>query len=838
MADIQPEITAFKSAVYGEDVRDSMVSLANKVNTEAASAYLNNEQVPYLVKHANFMWHVSSLYTEPSGTSSGGLYFRFYESWVRTPDSKKITFASIDYIEKVTSPLGVEDCLHIPHNYCFCYNLDTGQYEMTNYTEITPVQVILILESLTGLVEGGHAIPAWVREQLTNLNTKLEPLFSLNDSLTVGLYGQEFDTAKQAIFSQTLIEPYKNLYHGGCEPGWNSGEGATMMPKRMGFNQEKYFGWTGLCPINKDTIDDADAYIATIWNIDYPSLPRIYRTFYDENLNFISRTYNTCVAASVGYEGKRVVGTNFTKNGIPENAAYVNLFVYHSTSLTTSPRSQLVLLEEWATSEDLAHPYTSTDFFVRDMIESTGGVEKTRNINTSAIGPYYFSRGANTPGYRKKSTIEGNYIGTKDFVPVKPETYYTITYENVFAGQIYYAFFDENYQAIVYTGVLAGTSNTCLSPANAAYMLTFCYGTRIIHGPESTLQIEEGENATEYTEPYTFVDSTARHMILSMGQETDTRDYPEYWNSEMELSIRSIRDNMIGVGTNGDTFVFVTDTHWRNNAKKSPALIENILKKTGCDMVVNGGDNIQGHLTTLSGAADEILESVKAFVFPGYKCFGVMGNHDTNTNNNAGNPESYLSKTMQYSVINHQYGRNDLVYTELSSNTNSYYWDNVLIKIRYLFLDWSGTSASNTSFITNAMTTLPSGYKAVVVIHGIYANSATTEDGFVMERQYVVDAFEPYKDNVVFFIQGHTHHDGIKYPWENDPTPIIITRNDSLASGGHVSGTDTEQSFDVVTFDYVRNVIYITRVGEGDDREIDLTQQTVYNSITNEQPND
>lgn len=38
MANIQPEINAFKSAVYGEEVRDSMVSLANKVNMEAANA--------------------------------------------------------------------------------------------------------------------------------------------------------------------------------------------------------------------------------------------------------------------------------------------------------------------------------------------------------------------------------------------------------------------------------------------------------------------------------------------------------------------------------------------------------------------------------------------------------------------------------------------------------------------------------------------------------------------------------------------------------------------------------------------------------------------------------
>lgn len=38
MADISAEIAAFKNAVYGEDVRDAMVSLANKINTESSGA--------------------------------------------------------------------------------------------------------------------------------------------------------------------------------------------------------------------------------------------------------------------------------------------------------------------------------------------------------------------------------------------------------------------------------------------------------------------------------------------------------------------------------------------------------------------------------------------------------------------------------------------------------------------------------------------------------------------------------------------------------------------------------------------------------------------------------
>ena len=38
MADIQPEIDDFQDAVYGEEVRGALISLANKLNTEMETA--------------------------------------------------------------------------------------------------------------------------------------------------------------------------------------------------------------------------------------------------------------------------------------------------------------------------------------------------------------------------------------------------------------------------------------------------------------------------------------------------------------------------------------------------------------------------------------------------------------------------------------------------------------------------------------------------------------------------------------------------------------------------------------------------------------------------------
>lgn len=50
MADISKEIQAFEDAVYGEEVRGSMISLAEKVNSEASKAQTDAADV---VKRAN-----------------------------------------------------------------------------------------------------------------------------------------------------------------------------------------------------------------------------------------------------------------------------------------------------------------------------------------------------------------------------------------------------------------------------------------------------------------------------------------------------------------------------------------------------------------------------------------------------------------------------------------------------------------------------------------------------------------------------------------------------------------------------------------------------------------
>lgn len=62
MADISAEIAAFQNAVYGEDVRSAMVSLANKVNNESSAAATTVSNINSEINPISISWHTGKFY--------------------------------------------------------------------------------------------------------------------------------------------------------------------------------------------------------------------------------------------------------------------------------------------------------------------------------------------------------------------------------------------------------------------------------------------------------------------------------------------------------------------------------------------------------------------------------------------------------------------------------------------------------------------------------------------------------------------------------------------------------------------------------------------------------
>lgn len=77
--------------------------------------------------------------------------------------------------------------------------------------------------------------------------------------------------------------------------------------------------------------------------------------------------------------------------------------------------------------------------------------------------------------------------------------------------------------------------------------------------------------------------------------------------------------------------------------------------------------------------------------------------------------------------------------------------------------------------------------------------------------------FSSANGKIICYIAGHIHHDYMK----RDTIQYVCTVNDSKDNEqfDKVSGTISEQSFDVFTVDKTNSNVYITRIGHGDNRE-------------------
>ena len=554
----------------------------------------------------------------------------------------------------------------------------------------------------------------------------------------------------------------------------------------------------------KEPIPCSPSTVYTISCVDIAGT--VYWDFYDSNMTFIS----------AGHADSGIKTSTVTT---PETCAYLYAFYYRSSGNDINDDSA-IQIEEGANATVYIPPLTAIDTDARDGVADLdarydANTEPTRNLNTAEMGEYAVrASGAIV------DTGLAKYFGMSEYVAVEPSTTYTLTaYEISFnnTATIYIGEYDGNGEFLNRTTISYFSTNvTITTSADTHYMAAHVYkdGDGIVTTDASAFQIEKGTTSTSYVPPITLIDYVAR-------EGSTASDIPDYFADNISQAIERVRANMLPVGRNGDTFVFISDCHWRNNSQHSPALIRRLLEATNVRLVINGGDNLQSHLNPKASAAAEILECVNAMRFEdmGVRSIGVMGNHDNNRNNNSDNPSEYISEAEQYSIINKAYEDNDLHY----GSGNWYYYDNDACKVRYFLLDWGADATAQTSWVAETMGALPDGYKAVVVVHGIYRTTSGDETHeLIMERQWVLDAFEPYRNSVLFFMQGHTHWDAVVDAYE-DGTPIIITTCDTLSTAaGAVANTVDEQAFDVVTFDYSAGTAKCVRVGRGSDRTVEL----------------
>lgn len=348
---------------------------------------------------------------------------------------------------------------------------------------------------------------------------------------------------------------------------------------------------------------------------------------------------------------------------------------------------------------------------------------------------------------------------------------------------------------------------------------------------EFTDEINLSEIFTKYQATYIGISVTAAGATLTndadavafckancsvYAQGCEGYDFvPPYFSTKLTDAIENAKSDMGACGKNGFSFIFTTDNHWNHNDGHSPALIKAIQKATNIQDVVLGGDLIDGG----SDKAHELklLQNVASkFVSSNYRLHYIFGNHDSNTVGQTATPALHLSNGEVFMATQHPQK-----YISVYSNDGfvDYYWDDDTTKTRVIVVDSKlegiDIYTSQINWFNEALSSTPSDYRIIVMMHIWYGASAIANQG-----QQIFDAVDDWNaehdTKVVAMFGGHAHRDAqYKTP---SGVPLILTTCDFPTST--LLENVNAQAVDIITVNYTAKKINCRRVGRGNDREI------------------
>lgn len=267
----------------------------------------------------------------------------------------------------------------------------------------------------------------------------------------------------------------------------------------------------------------------------------------------------------------------------------------------------------------------------------------------------------------------------------------------------------------------------------------------------------------------------------------DNSNLPDYYFPYIDNKINKIRDLMLK--TNGDIFIYITDTHWGNNMKKGSSIIKYLRKQTDINKVIFGGDII-----TAYGSHETMLNQNYDFnkTFSDYKLFKdwfpIVGNHDFTIRfkNDGSKNGSTLNTDQTYNLIY----KNLESYIKIEHDEMCYYFDNDNSKVRYVFintqdgkidetvgwgltydvsqkqLNWLSDVALNTDYniiinghipIHEQMPTYSSNMELVRLLFESYNNRTKLEK--TLNGKTVNKDFTNSKGKILLYLCGHNHMD-------------------------------------------------------------------------------
>lgn len=277
-----------------------------------------------------------------------------------------------------------------------------------------------------------------------------------------------------------------------------------------------------------------------------------------------------------------------------------------------------------------------------------------------------------------------------------------------------------------------------------------------------------------------------------------------------------VTNQLNNLDQNWQSFIFVTDPHYPTNKMHSQAVALYLLSNSSASMLVLGGDYCEGNWfkSRYETWADAFRNSSDK-----HQIYALIGNHERFASDTAVR-ESLQSVYTDF--ISDKLG-------ELSGNFEKayYYKDVTPYKTRYIFLNTSDEasqtmSADQIAWVEQAVQLPDSTWSAIVIAH------ITVSDwggGTLTNRQDLIDAIETCNGEIVGYICGHRHIDGIVKA--SDRIYELTLLCDRFASNSTTypreEGTITENVVSVVSFNTVTKQVVVRRIGAGSDQALNYS---------------
>jgi len=396
--------------------------------------------------------------------------------------------------------------------------------------------------------------------------------------------------------------------------------------------------------------------------------------------------------------------------------------------------------------------------------------------------------------------------------------------------------YDGNKEFLVWTGWTPPNKYTVASP-NTKYIRIL-----VRKNAKTNPNIDISEVATQAAR-VSIVYKIRRSTVLlaytdeelsAIAKEIGVFAVPSYWNTELATSKATIDENSNTMNPHNVKFAFISDTHWKSNAKQSPALLGWLKRNVGLPLVIFGGDVVNSHDTQ-----ENALNEIKSFYdnFDAFRLISTMGNHDNNSDHNTSTSAFITDGALYDAMFRHS---EEFMNTE--HTTHYGYYDNESQKVRFIQFD-TGTAIynngttniidtelinANATWVGQKIAELPEDWTVVIISHiywwGVSAGQTPNPIRDINDAiiNYILNV--PHDATIACMLVGHIHRDfDGSVSGENETLKVIGITTDNCtqesADGPEMTkGTDTEQAFDVVQIDLESKTIKCTRVGAGSNR--------------------